>query len=127
MTGRGDQKWLVSVDKETSKTMMALCWVDRARRYFISTSGSKRPGKSFERTRRHQEEGGPRKVRVVVPLPHVVEKYYGAAAAISQHNRYRQDGLGLEGKVQVKDWSKRVNISLLAICIVDAWLLYKGG
>jgi len=39
----------------------------------------------------------------------------------------RQSDLNLEKKFQVKEWSTRVNTSLLAICIVDAWLLYKGS
>ena len=25
-----------------------------------------------------------------------------------------------------RDWSKRINISLLSICIVDTWLAYTG-
>ena len=33
----------------------------------------------------------------------------------------------LEKKVEVKDWSKRVNFGLLGVCIVDSFLLYKGG
>ena len=63
----------------------------------------------------------------MVPQPQGVEKYYRSDAAIDQHSRCRQDNLGLERKIQVKDWSKRDNLSLVAICVVDACLLYKRG
>ena len=52
---------------------------------------------------------------------------HGAAVTLRPHNRCLQDDLNLEKKFEVKEWSLRVNTSLLAICIVDAWLLYKGN
>eukprot|EP00170_Pyropia_yezoensis_P000630 contig_2981_g631 len=39
----------------------------------------------------------------------------------------RQDDLQLERKYITHDWSMRVNLTLLAICIVDAWMLYTGA
>lgn len=33
----------------------------------------------------------------------------------------------MERKFCTHDWCMRVNISLLGICIVDAWLLYRGA
>eukprot|EP00170_Pyropia_yezoensis_P001789 contig_7652_g1793 len=46
---------------------------------------------------------------------------------IDRHNRCRQDDLRLEHKLVTYDWSMRVNLSLLGICVVDAWLLYSGA
>ena len=59
--------------------------------------------------------------------PQLVEQYYSACPAIDRHNRCRQDDLAMERKIQVKDWDKRVNLTLLSVCIVDSWLVYKGG
>jgi len=44
-----------------------------------------------------------------------------------QHNRCRQDDLRLEYKFGTHDSSQRVNISLLGMCIVDAWFLHIGA
>ena len=35
MEGRGDMMCLCSTDDETDQRLLALCWVDRARRYYI--------------------------------------------------------------------------------------------
>ena len=59
--------------------------------------------------------------------PQVVERYYGTCAQIDRYNSCRQDGLNLEKKLETKDWSFRVNMTLLGICIVDGWLLFTGG
>ena len=44
---------------------------------------------------------------------------------IDRHNRSRQDNLDIEKKIETKDWSKRCNLSIFAICVVDTWLAYK--
>lgn len=41
------------------------------------------------------------------------------------HNRHRHDSLHLEKKIETKDWSKRVNLSILGMIIVDSFLIYK--
>jgi len=64
---------------------------------------------------------------VSVPQPEVAEIYYGCCAQIDRHNRCRQDDLRLEHKLGTHDWSQRVNLSLLGICIVDSWLLHAGA
>ena len=32
----------------------------------------------------------------------------------------------MERKMVTQDWAKRINISILSICIVDTWLSYSG-
>jgi hypothetical protein len=44
---------------------------------------------------------------------------------IDRHNRYRQDDLQLEKKLQTKEWSMRVGMSIFGIIVVDSWLVYK--
>jgi hypothetical protein len=62
---------------------------------------------------------------VEVPQPLASEIYYEVCAAIDRHNRHRQDTLNIEKKVKTHDWSKRVNLTIFAMCVVDAWLLYS--
>jgi len=64
---------------------------------------------------------------LTVPQPLVVETYYQCCAQIGRHNRCRQDDLRLEDELVTHDWSMRVNLSLLGMCVVDAWLLYAGA
>jgi hypothetical protein len=44
---------------------------------------------------------------------------------IDRHNRYRQDDLQLEKKLQTKEGSMRVGMSISGIIVVDSWLVYK--
>ena len=67
------------------------------------------------------------RVDLIIPQPKAAEVYYNSCAAIDQHNRCRQDNLMLEKKFVTHNWSRRVNISLLGICIVDAWLAFQGS
>ena len=64
---------------------------------------------------------------LTVPQPLVMKTYYQCCAQIDRHNRCRQDDLRLEHKLVTHDWSMRVNLSLLGMCVVDAWLLYAGA
>lgn len=127
LAGRGEHICALSDLGAGRGKLMALAWVDRNRRYFLSTCGRSSAGAPYRRIRWRQTSQGPRREEIVVQQPRVVEHYYGGCAAIDQHNRHRQDTLSLERKIEVKGWDKRVNIGLLAVCIVDSWLLYKGG
>lgn len=66
-------------------------------------------------------------MQLTVPQPKVCETYYSACSQIDRHNRCRQDDLKLERKLETKDWTFRVNTSLLAITIVYSWFLYSGA
>lgn len=127
LSERGQHVTMVRRGLDGSPKMMALMWVDRARRYFISTTSGSMPGKPYCRTRWRQLEDGPQRVELTVPQPEVCEIYYSACAQIDRHNRCRQQVLNMEKKVRTQDWSFRVNTSLLSMCIVDAWLMYSGA
>jgi hypothetical protein len=109
--------------------MLAFVWVDRDRCYFISTTSLLEAGRPYSRFRWRQlgqdPNAEPENVEVEVPQPLASEIYYDVCAVIDQHNRHRQDTLNLEKKVKTHDWSKRVNLSIFAMCVVDAWLLYS--
>jgi hypothetical protein len=64
-------------------------------------------------------------VELTIPQPKAAETYYTACSKIDQHNYHHQDTLMLERKMVTTDWSRCVNLSLMAICIVDAWHVYN--
>jgi len=127
LQSRGDHASMVHVDSTGTPDMMAVLWLDRDRRYFVATAGSNQPGTPCERLRWREMPGGAQRVAVTVPQPEVAEMYYSCAAKVDQHNRCRQDDLRLEQKFGTHDWSLRVNLSLLGMCLVDAWLLHTGA
>ena len=81
-----------------------------------------------QRLRQEDEEPNaePERITLVIDQPKVCELYYACCAMVDRHNRCRQADLKLERKLVTKDWSKRLNISLLSICIVDTWFAYSG-
>lgn len=86
------------------------------------------PGCDQERIRwRQTEEDGPHQVLSRVQIPKLAEVYYSAASAVDRHNRVRQADLNIEKSVRVKEWSFRINSSLLAVCFTDAWIAQKQG
>lgn len=111
--------------------LMACVYCDRDRHYFISTCSNLNPGEAIERTRWRQvseveEDEDPDLVYFEVNVPQVAELYYDTCGAVDQHNRHRQSTLNLEKKLQTKDWSRRVNMSIFGIIVVDSWLMYNG-
>jgi len=107
--------------------LMAVVRVDRERRYFIASTSSTLAGTPYNRLRWRQGVVTASRVALTVPQPVVAETYYACCAQIDRHNRCRQDDLRLENKLVTHDWSMRVNLSLLGMCVVDAWLLYSGA
>lgn len=72
---------------------------------------------------------GNRAARVAdtVEQPLLVEVYYVCGASIYRHSRCRKNDRQLEHGYVACDRSMRVNLSLLGICILDAWMLYAGA
>ena len=50
-------------------------------------------------------------------------RYYKYNDQVDRHNRYRSE-VGLEKAFFVKEWTFRINLSLLAMIVVDTYLLY---
>jgi hypothetical protein len=121
---------LLSNDSETDTQLLAYCWVDRERRYFISTCSSLAEGPPCLRWRWRQLDTRPNAdpvyMEVLVPQPECCDVYYGACAKIDQHNKLRQASLMLETKVKTTLWHRRVNQTLFGMCVVDAFLLAQG-
>jgi Transposase IS4 len=129
--GRGDRCGLLAKDADSGATLMAFCWVDRDRRYFVSTCSSLAAGNPCLRWRWTQVDrttfnAPPVFMEIVVQQPQACETYYSACAKIDQHNRYRQAALALERKLKTKVWWRRVNFSIFGMCVVDSYLLLVG-
>jgi hypothetical protein len=132
LTGnRGDRRGLVRYHPEINQPqMLALVWMDRDRRYFISTAFGLDEGAPYSRTRYRQLVQGCKytpteRVELVVPQPTVCDTYYKTCSAIDQHNRHRVDTLGIDKKVKVKHWATRVNFSILSMILVDCWQVWS--
>lgn len=129
--GKGDRHGVICRDQETGTDFLAFVWVDRNRRYFISTASSLATGPPCVRWRwkqvdRETPNAPPEYTEVVVAQPEACYLYYGGCGKIDQHNRYRQASLAMERKLLTTQWNHRVNMSLFAINIVDSFLLAQG-
>jgi Transposase IS4 len=130
LRGKGDYHGIVSKVENGKPALIVFVYCDRDRRYFIASGSHIGLGELITRYRWRQvvddEYADPEKVEVVLPQPLASQLYYDAAATIDHHNRDRQAFLCLEKKVKTLDWACRLNLLLLAICIVDAWYIYRA-
>ena len=111
-------------------TLMAYVWSDRNRRYFIATAGSMAQGQPYQRIRWTEigDEDGERlaeRLIIRVPMPRASQLYFDACGMIDSHNRIREI-CGIEKRVRTHEWSTRVNLGILSMMYVDAYLLYKA-
>ena len=140
--GQGQHEGVMLKDNQgIVSTMMTYTWMNRDRCYFISTASSLSEGKLYQHIRWRQQEldlnlsdnedrgnnEDPIRQEPTVPQPKCSEIYYDVCAAIDEHNRYWQDTLRIEHKIETKSWYKRGTISLFGIYVVDTWLMYKGA
>lgn len=127
---KGDRVGLLSKDIDGNPELLAFVLRDRDRRYFISNCSSLAEGKPVSRERWRQmvkdNVTPPEKVHVTFPQPQAADLYYESCAKIDQHNRDRQATLGIERKFKTHDWSKRVNLTILSMCIVDSWKVWSS-
>jgi hypothetical protein len=134
-TGRGMWKGLIHKGREAADDpdVLAFCWVDTNRRYFVTTASSIAPSTPISRSRLRQVDLAPNadaeRVQLLIDQPKASALYYSAAAKIDQHNRSRQADLGIERKLKTLpvDWSKRVNLSIFGMIVVDTMLVYKSS
>ena len=121
--GKGDRKALLAKDAD-GVPLPATVWVDRDRRYFISTCSSTAPAPNIERRRWRQRDltpnADPILEEVIIPQPQVTQMYHAGAGKIDEHNRDRQVYLDLEKKIRVMKWDYRANLSIFAMTVVDA-------
>lgn len=110
----------------SSPSIAALIWVDRDRRYFISSALSTNAGEIRTRKRWTQTDDGALPVNITYRQPELVDYYYSVCGRIDHHNRCRQADLISEKKVQTKSYAFRDNSTILSMIIVDCWLVCHG-
>lgn len=133
MANRGDSYFMITGQSDShDPVILAAVWMDRERRYFISTCQHMEYVDPQVRIRWRQMEdvetnAEPQRMKITVGQPQITQTYYDVCGAIDQHNRCRQDDLGIERKIGTHEWDKRFNLSVFSIggC-VDTWYLYKG-
>lgn len=67
----------------------------------------------------------PKTIKEIIPL--VVEEYNTGSEVVFHHKACRRECLKLEQKIISKTWHQRVNLAILAIIIVDSYMLYRGS
>ena len=118
-------------------TIMVYVWMDRDRRYFISTASSLQDGNDYSRIRWIQSDLPEEEFDIVkneeserkelnVSQPKNSEIYYNTCAALDQHNCHQHNTLKVERKMQTKSWEKHVTSSMFGMYCTDAWLIYRG-
>ena len=129
LVNRGYFSGLVRRDFSGDANFLSFVWIDREQRYFISYASSLQEVTPYKCKRwrkvNEEENAEPENVKLTIPQPKAAQTYYDVCGKIDQHNRHRQATLKLELKIQTHDWSKRANISILAMTMVDSWLVYK--
>jgi hypothetical protein len=130
MQQRGERNGVVTRGADSATTLMAFVWMDRDRRYFIASSSSLEAGLPHVRKRWRQvntrANADAERVEVTVPQPKACETYYSACGKIDGHNRHRQATLMLENKLPTQEWSRRVNMTLFGMIVVDSWLAFSA-
>jgi hypothetical protein len=126
LSPRGE--WRSYVHRRDSKIFaIAVVWVHRERKCFISTASGVIESATYGRKRWWQLDDGAQRVTLEVKQPRVAELYFTSCAMIDMHYRCLRNDIMLERKYQTQDWSVRINHSLLGMVIMDSWLLYVGA
>ena len=68
----------------------------------------------------------PIKVALEIPQQICSKLYYDGCFKIDHHNRKQQDNLKLKKKLGTHDLSKRVDMSLFGMLVVDTYIMYIG-
>jgi hypothetical protein len=130
LTRRGSRVVLASIDEETGETeLIAISWVDRNRRFFVTTTCGIGEGEDVFRKRLRQLDmsgrAPPDRVIIEVAQPKAIATYYKGAGTIDHHNRIRADELWMDRNLATRHWDKRFNLGVLGIICVDACLFFQ--
>ena len=124
----GDYNGLVARGTNGQPTMLSFIWMDRDHHYFIACVIVRFWHSVFSEQWCQvslELDALPENVELTIPQPKVTEVYYRTCGVIAQHNRYRQDNLKTEKKLETKKWDLRVNLTIFLMIVVDTWLVYS--
>ena len=97
-----------------------ISWLDRNGRIFVKTAANMGESLSQTRTRWRQFGNGAGPIEINIEMPRPVFEYFEVAEIIDQHNKVRQDSVDFENSIEVKEWSFRLNSTVLGMVCTDA-------
>jgi hypothetical protein len=129
---RGSHLCCVSpyVENGRNQQMLAVGWLDKKLKTFVSSRGTTLEGTPSKRPRHKivvNEAGQLVSSRIVkeVKRPRVVEDLYKYFSAIDVHNHYRQGSLRIEDNWKTKTWTTRVFSTIIGMIATNAYLAYR--
>jgi hypothetical protein len=109
--------------------LVAMSWLDRNWCLFVVSTCGIGEGEEINCRCLHQlDNSGQAALDMViinVPQPKVIAIYYKGAGSINLHNRIRADKLRMDCNLATKYWDKRINLSILSIVGIDAYLFFQ--
>jgi hypothetical protein len=114
--GRGDNITLECLD---APNLWAVGWHDHHYKTYVTTHGVTTPGKPAPKRRQDIEGTNYRKE---IPRPDVIAKYQSEMGYVDRHNQFRQGYLHLAKIWKTKRWQTRIQLELLGLTMVDAYL-----
>ena len=99
--------------------LWAIAWHDHHFKCYITTHGVTTPGKPAPKRRQDKEGNNWLKE---IPRPHVIAQYQNEMGYVDRHNNFRQGTLHLAKVWKTKRWQTRIQLELLGMSMVDAFL-----
>lgn len=127
---RGERKALAHIDEHSKNTiMLAWVWLDRNRRFFITSAHGLEEGEVIFRERWRQLDPDPNapaeRVAIHVAQPASIASYYNGAGVIDYSNRVRQDELIMDRRLQTNEWDMRVGFGIAGIIFMDTFFFHQ--
>ena len=127
---RGERKALAHIDEHSKNTiMLAWVWLDRNRRFFITSAHGLEEGEVIFRERWRQLDPDPNapaeRVAIHVAQPASIASYNNGAGVIDYSNRVRQDELIMDRRLQTNEWDMRVGFGIAGIIFMDTFFFHQ--
>jgi hypothetical protein len=102
------------------ENLWAIGWHDHHYKAYITTHGTTRPGKPADKKRQDKDTNV--NFAINIPRPEILAKYNSEMGRVDRHNFYRQGILKLHKTWKTKRWQTRIQLEILALTLVDAFL-----
>ena len=108
----------------------ACCWNDRKAKSIVSNCGDASKGAPAVRTRHRIVENDDgvsetERYKKEIERPQMIEKFFEFFSTIDVHDHFRQGSLAMEKTWKTHSWWHRVFCSVFAMCVVDAYMMYR--
>jgi hypothetical protein len=102
------------------ENLWAIGWHDNHYKAYITTHGTTNPGKPADKKRQDKETNT--NFCINIPRPEILAQYNQEMGSVDRHNFYRQGILKLHSTWKTKRWQTRIQLEILAVTLVDAFL-----